>query len=191
MKKWIFNPFYYVAGEKALLSGIGIMLLTAIVSYFSNTHFDGTIDVHYGQPAPLALHLLLQLVDLFMLSLFFLIAGMIFSNSKIRAVDIVGTTALARWPALFAAIMGWGIRMPRLDMHRDFISGIPAATIVFSLLSIVFIIWMIVLLYNAFTVSCNIKKEKSVIVFIVALLLSEVGSKILISILYRSLFQHL
>ncbi len=44
MKIWLFNPFKYIAGAKALLIGLALMLATAVIASFSLTHFDGVID---------------------------------------------------------------------------------------------------------------------------------------------------
>jgi hypothetical protein len=50
MRIWLFNPFKYIAGSKALLIGWTVMLATAGVAFLSKTQFDGVIDVHGSLP---------------------------------------------------------------------------------------------------------------------------------------------
>lgn len=45
--KLIFNPFERVAGFPALLSGWGVMLLTAGLAIPSGLRFDGVLDAHF------------------------------------------------------------------------------------------------------------------------------------------------
>jgi hypothetical protein len=58
MKILLFNPFKYVAGLKALLIGLLVMLIIAVVAFFSKTHFDGIIDAHTGHILPFYWYLL-------------------------------------------------------------------------------------------------------------------------------------
>ena len=62
--QWLFNPFRFVAGYKALLSGLVIILLSAFVGSLGNTHFDGVLDVHIGLTAPLWRCFLMRIEDL-------------------------------------------------------------------------------------------------------------------------------
>ena len=48
---YLFTPFRYIAGWKALAIGWLIMFLTAAIAYVGRTHFDGIIDVHAGMHA--------------------------------------------------------------------------------------------------------------------------------------------
>ncbi len=52
LKTWLFNPFYYIAGGKALVFGIIIILATGIIGFFSNSHFDVVLDFLTGHIAP-------------------------------------------------------------------------------------------------------------------------------------------
>lgn len=179
MKKWMFNPFIYIAGTKALAIGWTVMIATAVIGYFSHAHFDGVLDLHnWPHATPLVLHLLEQLNDWLMLTIVFFVAGKLSSNSSIRLIDVAGTMALARWVAIVPAIMGFGIHVPENIPHtqEQILAMITPLTIVLGLLSFVFIIWMVVLLYNAFAVSCNLKNGKATVPFIVGLILAEAAS---------------
>lgn len=188
MKKWLFNPFVYIAGTKALIVGIGIMIITAITSTFGHVHFDGAIDMHFGKEVPAIQYFLEQAINWISLSAFFLLAGLLFSSSSVRIIDIMGTVALARWPTLLAALVGIAIKAPKLD-DLDFedagqlMSLLTPSFILLSLLCLFFIIWMIALLYNAFVVSCNLKGNKAVVLFVTSLILAEIASQYLLHLI--------
>jgi hypothetical protein len=60
--------------------------------------------------------------------------------------------------------------------------------IIFALILIPFGIWMIALMYNAYTVSCHLKGARAVISFIVALLVAEIVSKVILIFLLSGMF---
>jgi hypothetical protein len=185
MKKWLFNPFIYVAGGKALVIGLLVMAATAVTGYYSNAHFDGVIDMHVGKVSPLLIYLIEQVVDWSLLAVTFFAAGKLFSTSSIRIIDIAGTLALARWPALFSAVIGFGIQTPEFIAPEKLLASVTPTFVALSLLSVVFMIWMIALMYNAFTVSCNMKGGKAVGIFITGLLIAEILSKLILFQVYK------
>ncbi|HET8573193.1 MAG TPA: YIP1 family protein [Edaphocola sp.] len=176
----LFNPFKKLAGSKALGIGLAILLVTAVIAGFSHCHFDGALDAHMGADLPAWVYYLEALIAWGITALVFYLTGVIFSTSKIRLVDVLGTTALARYPFFFMAILGFGMPEPTSSV------GLPFANtyIVISLLSVLIAIWNIALLYHAFSVSCNLKKSKGVKAFIVALIVAEIISKIAFYFLY-------
>lgn len=176
MKKWLFNPFVYVAGWQALGFGLLLMLVTAVIAFFSHTNFDGAIDVHFGAYFPFWVRVVEQLNALLSSVVVFFVAGLILSKSKIRFIDVAGTLALARTPLLFAALIGF---VPAL--HHVNLNHIDSSFLMWSLIGLLFSIWMIALMYNAFIISCNLKGSKAIVGFIVAIILAEVLSKIVLT----------
>jgi hypothetical protein len=63
LSQWLFNPFRFIAGVKALLMGLAIILISASIGSLSNTHFDGVLDVQPGNEAPLWFFLAEGLID--------------------------------------------------------------------------------------------------------------------------------
>ena len=177
MKQRLFNPFIYLAGGKALLLGVLAMGVTAIVASFSGVHFDGVLDMHkFFAPSPPALFFIEPLVDWLCATIIFYLAGRIFSTSAIRIIDVAGTMAFARWPMIFAALLGFTFKAISLTALHDIgkhMDMILAASIG-AFAAIPFIIWMIALMFNAFSVSCNLKGAKAIWIFIGALLIAEV-----------------
>jgi len=101
----LFNPFQVVAGSKALSLGLVIILITAFVGSLSNTHFDGVLDVHTGQTAPVWLFFAENVINWLCLVLFLLLSALLVSSSRWRFIDILGTQALSCWPALLTALV--------------------------------------------------------------------------------------
>jgi hypothetical protein len=199
LSQWLFNPFRFVAGFQALMTGLAIILIGGVIGSLSNTHFDGVLDVHIGAETPMWFFLAEGLIDWICLAgpLFFF--GLIVSRSTFRVIDILGTQALARWPYLIAA----AAMLP--DANRRVLEYIeakvkqiaPAAAInpmdvfIFGFAMFVIIltvIWMVALMYQAYTVSCNIKGARAIVTFMISLIGAEVLSKIVILMLAQALW---
>jgi len=171
MKTWLFNPFIYIAGLKALLIGFMFMTITLVISYYSKTHFDGAIDAHIGLKAPISLYALEQIIAWGSVVLTCFIVASVISKSAIRFIDIAGTMALSRVPMLLVATIGF---MPVL--HNTKPGQLGNAVLVIGLIMIIPVIWMITLMFNAFKTSANIKGTKAIVGFITALLVAEILS---------------
>ena len=186
MKKWLFNPFVYIAGTRALVIGLSAMLVTAVIAFYSHTHFDGAIDMHFGHNSAISKFFLEALIDWGCIVVTFYIAGLIASGSSIRFIDVAGTTALARWVLVFPALIGFGIHAPAATPKTidEIMSAITPSFIALSLFSLVFIIWMVALMYNAFSVSCNLKGSKSALSFIIGIAVAEVVSKLIFHFIF-------
>lgn len=195
MIQYLFTPFKFIAGTKALIAGLGVMLLLSILGYLSNTHFDGALDIHYGCSTSGSLylhHAFYQLLDWVLMTLVFYIAARIVAKSSIRLIDIAGTIALSQSPLIFAALLGFipsfhlcfgdldttniaeVITMLQENIVTLFVAGIT---------TMIFIIWSIILKYNAYSVSANVKGIIGGVSFAIALIIAEILSKIFIYIL--------
>ena len=177
--KLLINPFERIAGWQALGLGVFIMALTAVLGKINNVAFDGVLDAHTGSHSFKAAFAM-QAINLLVLFLCMWLAGACFSKSKIRAVDIVGTMALSRTPMLLLTILCF---LPIVPMDLSNILRM----IIFTLCCLVLGIWMIALMYNAYTTSCHIKGTRAVVSFIGALLVAEVISKCIFIFVLSSL----
>jgi len=196
--QWLFNPFKFIAGYQALLIGLAAIMLTSLLGSLSNTHFDGVLDVHTGPRAPLWFFLSEGLINWISLVIPLLFFGLILSRSALRTVDVFGTQALARFPYLISAVAfiplayaSGGEDLTAKFMESGFSAiATPALLLTLGLAIIVaipMIIWMVVLMYRAYTVSCNIKGPKAIVTFIISLIGAEVLSKIAILLLAHKL----
>lgn len=187
MFKKLFNPFTHVAGIRSLFWGVKIILITSILGYFFNIHFPDVISVKMCSNYSLWYFLIQSFSNWIIISLIFYISSLLFSKSKIRVIDMFGTQALARFPYLLAPFTGISqapivvseyILYTFLGMGDpvEITSGQIAITIIMILVTLLLTIWLIALMFNAFKVSSNIKGAKSVILFIIGLILSMVIS---------------
>ena len=199
--RWIWNPFEKIAGWKAFGIGIVILCLTTVLGYFSNTVFYG-ISIKLVQSITWGKVFSLQALGLAItVAVMYLIA--LLSAKRVRFQDILGTVTLAKYPLILAVLMFWvwggrimSITDELLMSLKEELLTSDAYKIVsefsfydyfvltmFSLLSIVILVWTIALLFNAFKVSTNLKGAKSVLLFIAVILIAEIILNIVLSFL--------
>ena len=162
-QKTLFNPFTRIAGFSALYYGCLFMLLTAVIAAPCGVNFVGSLNIHVAQPMPFALIFSWLVVGWLNAAVFFHAAGLIFSKSTIRTVDVFGTLALARAPFLIAAPFGllpglWDFDPQALQAGQippEAAVSLNIATIVFLLVDVCVVVWS----YGAFAVSTNVKSK--------------------------------
>ena len=92
--------------------------------------------------------------------------GALLSRSKIRAVDIFGTTALAQAPLLLLVLpLGCGGVAGRLESASG-AAGEALALLAFALFSLVVLAWFFVWNYRAYAVSCNLRGWRAAVSYI-------------------------
>jgi len=196
--QWLFNPFSFVAGYQALLLGLGIMLISALLGFLGNTHFDGVLDVHKGLGTPLWFFLAEGIINWLSIAMPLFFFGLTISNSSVRMIDVFGTQALARWPYIVTCVVMLPEANQRFSTYiiSRFTSMAASVTINYtdmlififaSLVAVIMAVWMVALMYKAYTVSCNIKGTRAIVTFIVSLIGAEVLSKLSILLLLERL----
>ena len=196
VRQYLFNPFRTLAGAKALFLGLVILFLTTFIGSLGSTHFDGVLDVHTGQNVPLWFFFAESLIDWLCMVLFLVFSALLISPTRWRFIDILGTQALARWPTIFSALVmlpdanrRFGqFLMDRLSQSSTSVTISSMDAVIFGIAAIttlVVIIWMVVLMYKAYAVSCNVKGAKAIVPFIVSIILAEILSKVIIVSLFK------
>jgi len=189
LRQWLFNPFQFIAGGKALIIGVVIILVTSGLGSISNTHFDGVLDVHTGRAVPIWLFVAEGFINWLSLAAMLAIFGLLLRRFSFRMIDIFGTQALARWPHIITAIVTLAPGYQRYSAHisNKFLKTCPVAmphqtdALFFALVLVVVIcmaIWMVVLMYRAYSVSCNLKGAKAIGSFTAGLIIAELLSKL-------------
>ena len=171
MKNLLINPFERIAGWKALVIGLCFISLTAILGNMNHLLFDRITHLAIC-PHTLGMAFYAQGINLAIISLVMWIAGKIFSKSKIRIIDVIGTMALSRAPLLLIVLAGF----------LPFFSKIASdlfQLIIFALLCLMLIIWTIALMYKAYSVSCNLNATRGILSFVGALIIAEILSFII------------
>ncbi len=171
--KALFNPFRYIAGVKALIMGLIFIVASALMLYSGNYIQDSYIHIGMAD-APLWYVFAMQIVWWLLPALLLYLCGVVLSKSKIRIIDILGTTAFAQLillmmiaPMLLPAVVSSSLEMLsalQSGAVPDMASQTPM--LIYGIWStfclILFYIWN----YNAFSVSCNVKGWKAILVFI-------------------------
>lgn len=178
--EWIYNPFTRLAGWSAMVLGLLAALLMSIVGTYSQVVFDGVIDVHF-QSTDLLKSLSLVGISLASLVLVFWLAGLIVAK-PFRFIDLAGTLTLAKAPFLIMALAGFLVTPPDLEsvLANPMIIVQNPGFMGVLILSLPVMVWSVVLMHNAYRVSCGLKGRTLTISFIVALFVAEAVSKLLI-----------
>ena len=165
----------------------------------SDIHYDGVLDIHSGltgQLYPAWFFIAEGLINWIAMCVVLSIFGLIFSRQKFRVIDLLGTQALARWPYLIAGLAPLPIGFHRYAQHLQSKliptskavaaqSGDMVWFIVANVVIVLTLIWMVILMYKAYAVSCNLKGTKAIGSFIAGLIIAEVASKLLLGIAYK------
>lgn len=177
--KRLINPFLYLAGGKALAWGLAVIAIET--AWLCGIGFIQDSYLHFA-PAPAdnallktaAMQLAMWLAPALLLGL----CGLIFSRSKIRFVDILGTTALAQAPLLLLLLpLSIGRLNDTLTAAAEAVrsGSMPELPTVLLLLygfwSLAALALFFIRNYQAFSVSCNLRGWRAVVPFIVVVLL--------------------
>jgi len=175
------NPFTRIAGWQAFGVGLVFVVITGIICTFSNVAFDGVVDMHLVKSLTLLQSFEFLAIDILSVVTVMTTTGFIVSKS-FRIIDILGTMTLSRSPLLILAFAGYFAVSPDInELIKDpTIVFQSISFIILILLSIPVTICSIILMFNALKVSWGINGNKLGSAFIIALLVAEVISKILI-----------
>jgi len=197
LRTWLFNPFYYLAGEKALVVGLAAIVAAGLIGLSSRTIFDGLLDVHTNSQLMVAWwkYPVINLCNWLMMGVLLLIAGKVISPSRIRAIDVFGTQALARVPNLLMAAvtaLPWFQRYQEIlaaeakKGHPNLIAGPMGLVYLAGILVIILAtVWMVALMYRGFSVSCNVRGRRAIGLFIAAVIVGEIATKYLVDLVLR------
>jgi len=188
LTQWLFNPFMFVAGLPALSAGLAIILISGFFCWLGSTHFDGVLDCHIGLAAQWWIFPAEGLIDWILPAIPLFFFALIISKSSFRLIDVFGTQALARWPYLITAVVMLpganqkvsNYMIARLTQVQPVAAVNFADIFIFALaifVTILMVVWMVVLMYRAYSVSCNVKGTKAIVTFIIALIGAEIISK--------------
>lgn len=174
--RYFYNPFTQIAGFKSLIIGIAGLLITTYLAFNTGTHFSGLLNIDFAKDSDLWVYLMENLSNWFFLAIFLHISGLILSRSKIRAIDTFGTTSLSRIPLMLAPLIR------TIPLFQSFV--IQSWEMYFIIgLYLVSLIWTIILLFNAFKISCNLRNERLIVSFIISIIISEVCTKLVLKLI--------
>lgn len=190
MKTILFKPFEYCSEKKLLLAGVGITLIGSLLGFWFNARFDGVLDLHFVQDTMFFTAFFDNVINIFSLCFVLFILAKYF-NKKTRFIDILMAALISRGPMYLLSVFNSGNFLSQKAeallqyATPEKIGQIPPMDslwfiLVFSVFSILFLIWYMALLYNGFKIACHAKGTKAVVLFCVAILVAEVLSKFLV-----------
>ena len=192
MKALIFNPFEKISEKKLLLIGITSMIVGATLGYLFNARYDGIFDLHFEKSTNYFKALLDILISVSTTCLLLLAVGK-YTNPKTRFIDVFNTCTIAKIPFYVLTLFNinnWiyysSAKLVESLQHN--LMKMPSLSefipvLLFSLFTILGLVLSVLLLLNGYKVASNAKGTKSIGLFVAALFLSEIFSKIIISYL--------
>jgi len=190
MKKLLFNPFATQPDNKLLVAGLLSVVTGSILGWLFNARFDGVLDLHFV-PETLWWHPFADnAINVFSAVTLLFIAGKII-NRKTRITDVLSVVLLARTPLYlytFANINSYTYNATEVLLQaKDNIYALSPTLLIIQLVSalvvLALVFWYMALLYNGFRVATNLKKGSQIAGYIATVLIAEILSKILISVL--------
>lgn len=180
-----FKPFEKIAGYKALFWGLLGIAISTTLMYYSGYHYHGLLSIGPAPNNALWVHAVESLAIWVIPSIMFWIGGVCLSKSRVRPVDVFGTVAFAQLPLLLMHGFEFLPPFQRLLLAtsnmslKEVIQLFSSSTnLIFFLVCALFIIciliWMLIWLFNALKVSCNLKGTRLGICYAVAILISDV-----------------
>lgn len=189
MYKTFYNPFEKYSTEKLVPFGILFTIIGVFLAYNFNAIFDGVLDLHFSNSSNIYQILTFIIVDIAILANVLVIFGK-YINPKTRMIDIYATVLIAKIPAYLFTIMNTnsfsynlGIKLKQFIATRNFqiITTIDIGFIILQTVASMFMLfWTISLLYNGFKTATNTKETKDKLLFVAAIILAEIISKIII-----------
>ncbi len=177
---YIFNPFEKIAGIKALILGLCFMLITFVICKMMGVmplgYFCSFFSLFMPGNYPWIM-LISLLIPWLILSILFYVLALIFSKSKVRIIDVFGTLAFCQIAVMFEAF----IFLPSSlhDIVANNADSPSILTLIFLVSYSVFcIIWFCILVFNAVKISCNLKKAKLWVIYVIVIILTYVLSLI-------------
>ncbi|MDR0907337.1 MAG: hypothetical protein LBM63_01810 [Rikenellaceae bacterium] len=191
------SPFDKVAGARALAVGVGGLVVSVVVSIFSGLHAHGLL--HFGS-APVDawwVHVVEYLAIWLVPAAIIWGLGVALSRSRIRPVDVFGTVAFSLLPLVVMNLVWLFPAMQQLlelsASPTDLIAELQSLVFdpsflvsltVASLITCMAIILMLVWLFRAVKVACNLGGWRLWTVYLVGVVGGDIVCRILIGLIY-------
>ena len=181
--RWLFNPFIRIAGARSLIIGLAGIVVAGLAAAGAGIRFDGLLDVHAGNEVALWVPVVEGLVNWAVFTLLLMGVALLFSKSAVRPIDVAGTQAMARMPLLLVAAIcnlpliqdafdGMAAVLLGGELGGSTLTGLVAGILV----TLGGVVWMVALMWKAFSISCNMRGGRAIAFFILALLLGEAAT---------------
>jgi hypothetical protein len=178
--------------KKILIVSIIINLIGILLCFQFNMKFIGFLKLDFVSYISLLTAALQIVIIISSLAIVLFILGKII-NSKTRFVDILNNCMVGIIPFFLLTVFNVNNfiyndleKLKSIILNQQLeklqITSLPIL-LLFSLFTILILIWSIVILYQGFKTATNLKQTKNKVYFAIALLLADVISRVLISYL--------
>ena len=175
-------PFEKIAGGAALLWGVLGLIVSTMISFWAGYHYNGLLHFGIAPNDLLWVYMVEHLVIWLVPALLFLLGGLILSKSKVRVLDVIGTTVFAQIPMIgmnLFHLLPSSQRMLRLDFSSLSIADIleevlSIKNMLITLLGVMFLVWAMIWMFNALKISCNLKGTKLTLWYILTIIVGDI-----------------
>lgn len=198
---WLFRPFDRLTGRRALVPGLVVIVLTAVLASLGGLQTDGVLSLHFTSEAGTPGLVGQGLINWLTLALALFILGRWLAPVRFASVDLLGAQAAARWPLLLSVLYlsfpPTGDRIRRLT--ADLVAVMPsepgqvmadaaymADAFVLTALGLpllAFLAWMVWLMFHGFCAITGLTGPRAAFSFTGALLVAHFVSQALIFLL--------
>lgn len=185
MKQLLFKPFERFSENQLLIVGICATLIGSYLAYLFDGRYDGALDFHLIKSKNGYEPFIDNGINIFTTFVFVFIAAKIV-NGKTRIIDAFTSVLVARIPLYLLPFTNFNLALSNdidptdLNAMMAYLNEHIVAVAIISILSILAVVWFIALLWNGYKTASNAKGTKAILLFISAILLAEITSKICI-----------
>ena len=190
MKKKLKQPFETLQEKQLLTIGTLFLLIFSFIAFYTNTRFDGVIDMHHTANVLIHQPLLDNIVNTLCLGAC-LFGLAYFVNPKTRWIDILAIALICRIPIYFGAL--FNINNISITTGKHLIENLSTPTAMFDLpainlivltlltiYSLLALVLFCILLYKGFKTATNARKLSHSLLLIPIVILAEIISKALV-----------
>lgn len=190
MKNAITKPFETLQETKLLFIGSLLLVAGSLFAFLTNTRFDGVLDMHLTSQIQWYQPLIDNIINTLCLTVTLFILSR-FLPTKARLIDIFNVALICRVPLYFSLFVNIGnIQQETTDflvanLHNPtMITELPFINLFLfglsALVGLTALVFMGFLLYRGYKNATNSKQASHHVLLIVAVLLAEVVSKLLV-----------
>lgn len=174
---FIRDPFTFIGPHESFLFGLLIILLTGFIGSFTNTHFNGVLDIQTGAGGPLWVFLVPGFLNWLSLSIPLYLAGLFLTGGRTNFGAMFSYEAFARSPMLVAVLFSLVPAFQRQAAEPTVFTEdmFYFASVVLVLIGM--IVLMAVWMYKGFRRAAGARGWSALVAFFVALIVGEILSQ--------------
>lgn len=190
MKRKLKQPFETLQEKQLLTIGTLFLLIFSFIAYYTNTRFDGVLDMHHTANVLIHQPLLDNIVNTLCLGAC-LFGLAYFINPRTRWIDILAIALICRIPLYFGTL--FNINDISLTTGNHLIENLSTPSAIFDLpainlivltlltiYSLIALVLFCFLIYQGFKTATHAKKLSHILLLIPTVILAEIISKALV-----------